>query len=172
MPLHCGLSYQSPPLGRTSFAIRLISFNMSSDVIILWLYDCQNGNIHACKANKYFIRKRGAYTKKAPAFDCKCLIFFWSSGSQDVSVATPWLLLILTCSAGACYPRKRHGLNLLWNQICCPPCLSACRLCLYPIESKLSWSPALYGRTWSSLQATKNTADFSAVSFSCSGSQD
>ena len=85
-----------PPLGRTSFAIRLISFNMSSDVIILWLYDCQNGNIHACKANKYFIRKRGAYTKKAPASDCKCLIFFWSSGSQDVSVATPWLLLILT----------------------------------------------------------------------------
>ena len=47
------------------------------------------------------------------------------SGSQDVSVATPCLLLILTCSAGACYPRKRHGLNLLWNQICRLPCLAA-----------------------------------------------
>ena len=57
---------------------------------------------------------------------CSKMIF---SGSQDVSVATPCLLLILTCSAGACY-----------------------------------------GRT-SSLQATKNTAEKSAVSFSCSGSQ-
>ena len=50
---------------------------------------------------------------------------FKSSGSQDVSVVTPCLLLILTCSAGACYPRKRHGLNLLWNQICRLSCLAA-----------------------------------------------
>ena len=66
-------------------------------------------------------------TKKAPAFHCRCLISvnFKSSGSQDVSVVTPCLLLILTCSAGACYPRKRHGLNLLWNQICRLSCLAA-----------------------------------------------
>ena len=66
-------------------------------------------------------------TKKAPAFLCKCLIFskIICSGSQDVSVVTPCLLLILTCSAGACYPRKRHGLNLLWNQICRLSCLAA-----------------------------------------------
>ena len=66
-------------------------------------------------------------TKKAPAFRCKCLIFskIICSGSQDVSVAISWLLLILTCSAGACYPRKRHGLNLLWNQTCRLPYLAA-----------------------------------------------
>ena len=60
------------------------------------------------------------------------------SGSQDVSVATPCLLLILTCSAGACYPRKRHGLNLLWNQICRLPCLAASAVMVHEIVGEIS----------------------------------
>ena len=63
-------------------------------------------------------------------------VSFSCSGSQDVSVVTPCLLLILTCSAGACYPRKRVG-NLRIFFVC--QCLPAFRPRPYPIESQLSW---------------------------------
>ena len=97
---------------------------------------------------------------------------FSCSGSQDVSVATPCLLLILTCSAGACYPRKRHGLNLLWNQICRLPCLaaSAVSVCIPLRASSHGLQPYTDGLR--PCRQQKNITEDSVMSLSCSGSQD
>lgn len=46
-----------------------------------------------------------------------------------------------------------------------------CRICLYPIESQLSWSPAIYGGLRPCRQQ-KNITEDSVMSLSCSGSQD
>ena len=112
---------------------------------------------------------KSGHTKKHRRFSAVSL---FCSGSQDVSVATPCLLLILTCSAGACYPRKRHGLNLLWNQICCLPCLtvSPVSVCIPLRASSHGLQPYTDGLR--PCRQQKNITEDSVMSLSCSGSQD